>query len=375
MTEASERSYATYHLGRLMHLRIEDGLLPDFQGKLGFCQAEGAEPQLTIRRGNPRPALDFNPISNFTFVSDGFQAVVVSWRSKIGEELLVSDGAYEIVGEGGVYEISPGNVTIHGRPSDGFMDLIIRPLANQVLVPQGAVMAHAGAVRIDGKVVLLLGESGKTSLVLSLLAKGADYLADECAFLDAGGMCRPYTPIISLNDRHFEQHPELVEACYPDATERRRVRTSMSFYRMGASLSGRNMASRQARAMLTTRSRFNGLSCRFDAPFPKAKMVDSGRITHVFHLRSTNEEGPLVPMDHRRIADIESTSAWVRTGHLFAMAKLAGMPTIDLPMMQEAFANAIKGADCYQARMRLREGRTREDTERAAEEIVRLVAK
>jgi len=374
MSIPNDRSYVSYRPGGLFELRIEKDLLPDFQRKLEHCQVEEGKTQLSIQRGMPRPPVEFNPRTKHTLVSDSFQSVVVAWRSKIGEELLVSDGRYEVVGEGGVYEVSPGSLTIHGPPSDGFVDLLFRPLANQILVPQGAVMVHGGAVQIDGKVVLMLGESGKTSLVLSLLARGADYLADECAFLGSDGRCHPYTPYIFMDDRHFAHFPELLERCYPDPAVRRRMEKKMSFHQMGYKFKGSTFVSRQLRELLVTRMYFEGLNCRFDLPFPKAKMPSSGPITHVIHLRATNEEGPMVPMEHRQIANMESTCTWIRSGHIPAMARLAGMPTIDLAMMQEAFANCIKHAECHQLRMKLRTSRTKESVERLADEIMDLVS-
>ena len=147
----------------------------------------------------------------------------------------------------------------------------------------------------------------------------------------------------------------------------------MSFHQMGYNFKGNNFVSRQLRELLVTRMYFEGLTCRFDLPYPKAKMPSSGPITHVIHLRATNEEGPMVSMGHRQVTDMESTCTWIRSGHIPTMARLAGMPTIDLPMMQEAFANCIKGAEYYQLRMKLRTSRTKASIERLANEIMDLV--
>ena len=80
------------------------------------------------------------------------------------------------------------------------------------------------------------------------------------------------------------------------------------------------------RELLTTRLYFEGLTCRFDLPYPKAKMPSSGLMTHVFHLRSTNKAGPIVAADHGWVADVESAALWLRYGYNNEMAKLAGMP-------------------------------------------------
>ncbi|MDD1756450.1 MAG: hypothetical protein LUQ39_06415 [Methanomassiliicoccales archaeon] len=373
MPSPSDPSYATYRLGGLLNLRIEEGLCPHFQRKLEHCQVEEGEPDISIQRGRTDPVIEDNPRDKTTMVTDSFLPVVSVWKPN-ADELLVSDGRYEVVRQGGVYEISPGNVTIHGQPLDPFLEhQLLRPLANEILVPRGAIMVHGGAVQIDGKAVLLLGESGKTSLVLSLMAKGADYLSDEYAFLTPDGRCVPFTPYMWLDDRHFRHFPELLEGCFPDPRVRRRMRKNMEFYRMGYSFKGENVISRQLRELLTHRMYFEGLTCRFDVPYPKARMPSSSPITHVFHLHLNNDDGLIVPASYHQIADIEATSAWIRFGHTSTMAKLAGMPTIDLGMMRGAFADCIKGAECHRARMKMRVVRTREDYEKIATEIMEKV--
>ncbi|MDD1756451.1 MAG: hypothetical protein LUQ39_06420, partial [Methanomassiliicoccales archaeon] len=109
----SSRSYNTYRPGNLFNLRIEKGLCPDFQMKLEHCRVEGGEPQLSIQRGVADPDLEFNQVSRIYQVSDEFQAVVISLRKTV-DEVLVSEGRYEVVRDDGVYEISPGNLTVHG---------------------------------------------------------------------------------------------------------------------------------------------------------------------------------------------------------------------------------------------------------------------
>lgn len=53
---------------------------------------------------------------------------------------------------------------------------------------------HAGAVLVDGEVVLIPGRSGtgKTSLVAALIRAGAMYLSDEYAVIDRHGRVHPY---------------------------------------------------------------------------------------------------------------------------------------------------------------------------------------
>jgi hypothetical protein len=59
---------------------------------------------------------------------------------------------------------------------------------------------HAGAVAVDGRAIVLPGQSfaGKTTLTAALLRQGASYLSDECAVLDADGRVHPYARRLSL---------------------------------------------------------------------------------------------------------------------------------------------------------------------------------
>jgi hypothetical protein len=56
------------------------------------------------------------------------------------------------------------------------------------------VFVHAAAVAVDGRAIVLPGTSfsGKTSLCVELLKRGADFLTDEFSVLDADGRVMPY---------------------------------------------------------------------------------------------------------------------------------------------------------------------------------------
>lgn len=62
------------------------------------------------------------------------------------------------------------------------------------------VFVHAGAVVVAGRAVLIPGASfaGKSTLVAALLARGAAYLSDEFAPLDAEGRVHPYARPLQL---------------------------------------------------------------------------------------------------------------------------------------------------------------------------------
>jgi len=56
------------------------------------------------------------------------------------------------------------------------------------------VFVHAGVIALDGRALLIPGESfsGKTTLVAALVDAGASYYSDEYAVLDEDGLVHPY---------------------------------------------------------------------------------------------------------------------------------------------------------------------------------------
>ncbi len=64
------------------------------------------------------------------------------------------------------------------------------------------VFVHAGAVAVDGRALLLPGETfcGKSTLVAALVAEGATYYSDEYAVLDDTGAVHPYARRLSIRD-------------------------------------------------------------------------------------------------------------------------------------------------------------------------------
>jgi hypothetical protein len=94
--------------------------------------------------------------------------------------------------------------TIHRSPSVPAalhaLDGAVR--SGVALAAPGLVFVHAGSVAVDGRAIVLPGRSfaGKTSLVAALLGKGADYLSDEYAVLDANGGVHPYARRLSIRE-------------------------------------------------------------------------------------------------------------------------------------------------------------------------------
>jgi hypothetical protein len=68
------------------------------------------------------------------------------------------------------------------------------------------LFVHAGVVEVDGRAIVVPGRtlSGKSSLVMALVATGARYYSDEYAVFDSDGLVHPYRK--PLSQRVPDQH-------------------------------------------------------------------------------------------------------------------------------------------------------------------------
>jgi hypothetical protein len=103
------------------------------------------------------------------------------------------------------------------RTSADHKELIVEAirLLDEAVVkrPTGLAAVHAGMVRIGGQAVLLPGGTnvGKSALVAELLRRGAEYLSDEYALIDADGQAHPYPRPLLLRNPGPEQVAALPE--------------------------------------------------------------------------------------------------------------------------------------------------------------------
>ncbi len=89
---------------------------------------------------------------------------------------------------------SPGRVWQTSCPREA-LDWVLRLMQLKVAEDApGQIFVHAGVVAWNGHAILLPGRTftGKTSLVVALLRRGATYYSDEYAVLDAYGKVHPY---------------------------------------------------------------------------------------------------------------------------------------------------------------------------------------
>jgi hypothetical protein len=72
---------------------------------------------------------------------------------------------------------------------------------------KGLVFVHAGVVRWKDRAIVVPGRSlsGKSTLVLSLVERGADYYSDEYAIFDSEGRVHPYWRLPKLRAAHDQK--------------------------------------------------------------------------------------------------------------------------------------------------------------------------
>ena len=111
----------------------------------------------------------------------------------------------------------------HGRyyPVQHFSRLV-RELITGFLRQEGWLTFHAGAVAVDGKTFLVIGDqgAGKTSLILALLAGGAEYIANERVFVKYkdGKLCTLSSPMaVAVGLGTAMQYP-LLKSCITQPT-------------------------------------------------------------------------------------------------------------------------------------------------------------
>ncbi|MBI4820929.1 MAG: hypothetical protein HY791_31990 [Deltaproteobacteria bacterium] len=99
------------------------------------------------------------------------------------------------------------------------LNAVVETLAQQTQMlmaehARGFVFVHAGAVELDGKVMMFPGRSfsGKSTLAAALVKAGARYFSDEYAVIDPNGLVHPYArPLALRTGRELHGTPTPVE--------------------------------------------------------------------------------------------------------------------------------------------------------------------
>lgn len=320
-----------YELGDAIRIRIGDGILEDVRGLFEQMRASVPAPDLSVVSGKV-----------------GGQGLRVS------DTLFVSRGSYRLLHAGTAYEVSLGSIVCDGKADDDFVRYeLLPPVMNRILVPKGWCLLHASAVSLRGRNVLMpaMGGTGKTSLLIDFMMRGADFIGDDRVLVSNDGDFVSYPQKLHLLDYNFRVFPELFDLSFRDAEERRRMKRRYSRYTTGLGMREDSVASRLIKTRLTSRYYFEHSAPPKDL-FPESSTVVSGRISDVFLL--TREEGIGV-QDARpdELGPLAAVSTWLDDSawlHCIA-SHLSGLPHHSLEDEERALSLAFSHAKCHQVGM------------------------
>lgn len=126
----------------------------------------------------------------------------IAWRDKR------KFGKWQVLIEGlksGRYEIKfSGNAISYKY----LFFYILEPLINMVLMSKGYCLVHASCFALSGESSLVSAypASGKTSILLRMLEKGADYISDEMTIISKDGFVYMYPTPIVLSDYNMSRY-------------------------------------------------------------------------------------------------------------------------------------------------------------------------
>lgn len=106
-----------------------------------------------------------------------------------------SDSSYVALRNQRQIAIAPSLVGVLQEVITDLQVLIAGKIKNRVFI-------HAAVVAVDGKAIILPGQSGvgKSTITATLIQKGAQYLSDEFALIDSVGMVHPYARYLAIKN-------------------------------------------------------------------------------------------------------------------------------------------------------------------------------
>jgi hypothetical protein len=97
------------------------------------------------------------------------------------------------------------------QPSAVFRRALVPALRARLAMRRGAALVRAAAYRLEGTTVAVAGwtGTGKTTVLIDALGRGAHYLGDDWVIVDEHGVVYPFTMSFAFGDRILLEHPEL----------------------------------------------------------------------------------------------------------------------------------------------------------------------
>ncbi len=348
-----EEAPKAYDIGfaDIFNVRIEGLACPLLQKKFDYWRSASLQPDLIISRG---------PLSDGTVAIDS--------------DRFVGKDMYQVAYEGGAYQVSKDRLTCDGKVNDSYLEhYILMPVMNQRIVHEDRYLAYAAAVSHHGKVIALPGisGSGKTSLVLEFLSKGASYIGNNNIFIDRKGQCTLYSPYISFPERNARLYPELVPKLYASKKAERRGERRLSFHQMGMSMKGRDPISRAISRNLVSKSYFLEYAM-FDQLFPGCLSVRAQKVDYAFLLERSNGSSQMLESNPKRMAELEATSDWiVDVGYHSALSEIVGLPHCEKGQVVDIMTDFFDNAECYE--VQIPQNQTREGFRKLAAQIENIV--
>jgi len=372
MPTSEDHDFQGYDFNGVFQLRFQKELSQLTHNKLEHWRRDVSASDLTVRRGKGAE-LGIDPWSLHTHIR-GPGIHVAMGNHLIADEVIVEHGVYRLVDGPSVFEISPGVIECSGKVSDAYFEHdVLRPVINNMAVPKGFFLAHAGGAAIDDNIIVFIAETGKTSVLIELMTRGAEYIANESLFLGRRGQTTLYSTWLGLEERHFELFPELNAAIYSTPSQRRSQERKLSIHRMGSSMTGSGFMSRSIREFLMSRHQFS-LLCSYKKMFPNAGLRESGRASHVFLLNAGKSDKLIERSDPAKIARIAATSSWITAGNSHcALAELAGMGTYTKQDLNDVLIDACDGSECHIVNLGQRSTRTRKSLKEAVDAMISVV--
>ncbi len=291
-------------------------------------------------------------------------------------DMAFCDDAYQIRYQNGTYEVGTDRIICHGQVNESYLEHeVVIPVMNRMMAKKGHYLAYASAVSYDGNVLVFPGisGSGKTSVVLELLIRGASFMGDNNVLIDRKGTCTSYCPMIGFPERNAALFPELVSQLFRDEKERKRQEKRLSFHELGLSMDDRNFVMRNVRDHFISRFFFHQ-NAPFKTIFPQGEIRESGPVKHVFFLERGATGPKAMEVKAEELAALATTIDWIYStsggcSHN-TLAELAGLEFCSKGDYCSVISDFFARAHCH--RVRIAPHATRDEIRRAVDEIEKI---
>jgi hypothetical protein len=327
MDVAGVVDFADFDFDGIVKLRFDSQILPELQKKMSHWRSRFETPDLTIEKGLVSPR--------------GF---------RIALNMSVSPGSYQMLDpNGGLCEIDDKRIVCGELFCTDFLSTyVVKPVINRFIVPKGNFLLRASALAVGDNIIVFPGghQVGKTFIILEFMRRGAAYMANGDIFINRDGKCTLYSKWINLREHHLRIFPDLAERLYSTKKDSRAGERIMSFYRLGASMEGKNFVSRFAKFNLMSRFPFNQ-SIPSDRLFPQSKVRETGVVTHVFLLERDQRETRVIESKPEKVAELAASMQWVESqGCHNMLAGLAGLKSGTMDEIVGVLTESFDKASC-----------------------------